>query len=49
MSLIGALYIGSKNAISVSFDGILHNDILIAEGSRGPRSCYIVADLKQKI
>jgi len=40
---------GAGGLKTVSFEGIVHDGILIAEGARGPRSCQIAADLRSPL
>lgn len=44
-TITGEYQEGAGGLKTISFEGIVHDEILIAEGTRGPRSCYIAADL----
>lgn len=45
VTISGEYQEGAGGLKTISFEGIVHDEILIAEGTRGPRSCYIAADL----
>lgn len=46
VSIAGKYQEGAGGMKEISFSGILFDDILIANGKRGPRDCRLVADLK---